>query len=333
MKQPAKTITGVLVLITLLFTACQKDGETEPSIQVSDFTVTIDENPVNGAVLGQIEFSTLNDSVNIIIKSQSPEGALAIHSKTGTLTVADVAKFDFETSPKLIALVELQSKADTTEANITVNLNDVTEWFNIEDDNFKNILINHNPVIDTNGDKIITAAEVEVVKELYIDDSNINSLAGLKHFKNLTKLVCKDNNLINLDVSYNSQLRILICSDNNLQTLELGQITSLKQLTCNENELKAIDVSKNPGLILLECNENLLTSLDLSQNTKLRRVECYDNKLTHANLKNGNNTNLVYVDLRYNSRNLCVKVDNPEEAFDRIGWYMDWGVRPVSECN
>ncbi|MCG2418401.1 hypothetical protein K8089_05145 [Aequorivita sp. F47161] len=61
---------------------------------------------------------------------------------------------------------------------------------NIPDANFKNALLNHNPVIDTNGDGEIQVSEAEVVTQLgyltELRDKGIENLTGIEAFINLT---------------------------------------------------------------------------------------------------------------------------------------------------
>ncbi|MBK8442578.1 MAG: hypothetical protein IPL35_03800 [Sphingobacteriales bacterium] len=53
---------------------------------------------------------------------------------------------------------------------------------NIPDPNFKNALLNHSPIIDTNNDGEIQVAEAEAVDSLYLFNKNITDLTGIKAF-------------------------------------------------------------------------------------------------------------------------------------------------------
>ncbi|WP_424961016.1 hypothetical protein [Ekhidna sp.] len=97
-------------------------------INVSEVTtqsleVTIDENPINGQVLGTLQTAG-SGALNFSITSQSPDGAMNVDASTGEVTVADASLFDFEVNPTLTATVEVD---DSEPATITINLTNVYE--------------------------------------------------------------------------------------------------------------------------------------------------------------------------------------------------------------
>ncbi len=94
----------------------------EASIQ--DLTVTIDENPTNGQVLGTVPIGGSGAS-NFDITSQTPEGALSIDASTGELTVDNAALFDFETNPVITATISVVDAENP--ATVTINLNNINE--------------------------------------------------------------------------------------------------------------------------------------------------------------------------------------------------------------
>ena len=111
---------------------------------VQDLTVTIDENPTNGAIVGTLQ---TNGGSNFSITMQSPTGALNIDAATGELSVADAMLFDFETNPIITATITDAEATGT--AVVTVNLTNVNE-ITIQD---LTVAIDENP---TNGDAIGT---------------------------------------------------------------------------------------------------------------------------------------------------------------------------------
>ncbi len=179
---------------------------------------------------------------------------------------------------------------------------------NIPDANFKNALLSHNPVIDTNSDGEISIFEAEGFRgEIYVSRKNISDLTGIEAFVNLTYLNCAINNLTSLDISKNTALQRLWCSHNQLTSLDVSnnivlewlicyrnQIksldvinnTALNSLHCGDNPLSSLDVSHNISLEILYCNNNQLTSLDVSSNTALKHLFCEDNQLTSLDVNN-----------------------------------------------
>ena len=93
-------------------------------VMLQDFAITMDENPIDGQVIGTIQVSGAS-ATNFSITSQTPVGAINIDPATGEITVADSNLFNFETNPTISATV----LADDVEnpATVTIDLNDVVE--------------------------------------------------------------------------------------------------------------------------------------------------------------------------------------------------------------
>ena len=122
---------------------------------------------------------------------------------------------------------------------------------------------------DKDKDGALNQTERNAVKEIGINNSGCTSLQGLKYFSKLTDLLCGDNNLTELDVSENPELKRLICYNNSLTSLNLNKNTKLESLNCNKNKLTVLDVRENKSLSWLRCKNNCLTSLDLRNNPKI----------------------------------------------------------------
>lgn len=159
---------------------------------------------------------------------------------------------------------------------------------NIPDQNFKNALLNHTPVIDTNNDGEIQVSEAQVVTILYVSGKSIQDLTGIGSFVNITGLFCNDNQLTSIDLSQNTVLNTLECSNNQFATLDISQYAALYSLSCSGNQLTSLDLSQNPGLEYLNVRNNFLTSLDISQNN-LDVLDCSFNQLTSLDLSQQSN--------------------------------------------
>ena len=75
------------------------------------------------------------------------------------------------------------------------------------------------------------------------------------------------------------KLKELNCSGNQLMELDVSSQTQLKQLDCSKNKLTELNVKQNGGLTSLICNDNQLKTLDLSQNLSLSHLNCAKNRL------------------------------------------------------
>lgn len=178
---------------------------------------------------------------------------------------------------------------------------------NIPDANFKNALLNYDPVIDTNNDWEIQVSEAEAVNVLNLYDKNIADLTGIEAFTNIYRLDCTKNLLTQLDISENTELLYLDVGVNSLSTLDLTNNLQLISLDCSDNELTSLDVSNNSSLTSLYCERNMLTSLNISQNTSLINLSCGQNPLSTLDVSH--NLNLEQIDV-YTTQLTNIDVSN-----------------------
>lgn len=143
--------------------------------------------------------------------------------------------------------------------------------------------------IDANGDGIITQQEVEDIRGLNIESSEIQSLVGIEHFIDLRSLNCSQNFITILDATSLADLRELRCSNNTLTSLNVLGLENLKILECSTNELTVLDVTGLEYLTSLICSNNALTTLDLNSNISLEILGCFNNNLVTLFIKNGKN--------------------------------------------
>lgn len=181
-----------------------------------------------------------------------------------------------------------------------VSLVDKNPIVSIPDTNFKNILLNHNPVIDTNGDGEIQVSEAESVTGTINAEGNnkpsnekISDLTGIEAFVNI------------------------------------------KDLHCQENHLSSIDLSNNVLLENIFMNDNQINSFDGSNLSKLTKISANDNNLTSFNLANGNNQLIQQLLLSNNDQLFCIQLDTDFEApFDtNYYWQKDAKCKYNDNCD
>ena len=98
----------------------------ETVITANDFSVSINENPANGDLIGTVQASANdNSTLTYALNNQSISGAMAIDINTGKLSVADAATFDFETNPRITASYTASVGTKTVTGNITITIQDV----------------------------------------------------------------------------------------------------------------------------------------------------------------------------------------------------------------
>ncbi len=159
---------------------------------------------------------------------------------------------------------------------------------NFPDETFRDYVEGH---FDTDADGKLSTGEIAEVTEIRLTDKKISSLEGVEFFAYLRDLICYRNNLGELDVSQNTNLKRLYCYSNDLSELDVSQNTALTYLDCDNNELSELDVSNNAELQYLYVHHNNLTELDVSSNPALMELTCQNNDLYVLTM--GNNSHLV----------------------------------------
>lgn len=205
----------------------------------------------------------------------------------------------------------------------------------VPDDAFEQALINLGldyPGTTTLDDYVPTPV-ISVVANLNINNLNISDLTGIKDFTNLRYLDCSENKLSSLDVSGNPLLERVDCSENQLTNLNVTSSTFLRQLFVNDNKLTSLDIHSCVNLEELNCSINHLTELSIAQNAKLKVLHCFANNFYSVDLKNGNEANLITMDIRNNPTLTCIIVENPAVASAHPYWFKDTWSTYRTECN
>ena len=145
---------------------------------------------------------------------------------------------------------------------------------NIPDANFKTALLSHDPVIDTNGDGEIQVSEAQsLTTTVEVVNKGINDLTGIEAFVNVIEINCYANNLTSVDFTSNVAVEIIKILHNDLTEIDLSQNPNLREFWCNFNEFETLDFSSNINLEFISAPYmNTFTHIDLSNNINLERV-------------------------------------------------------------
>ena len=149
----------------------------------------------------------------------------------------------------------------------------------IPDANFKNALLNHDPVIDTNSDGELQLSEAEAFAgTLNLFDKDISNLTGLETFVNITGLDCSQNSISNIDVSANDQLVLLNCGNNDFTSIDVSNNVLLQVFSCSSSLITSLDLSQNTALSELYLPFSAIETLDLTSNVNLRVINLFGNQ-------------------------------------------------------
>ena len=119
-------------------------------------------------------------------------------------------------------------------------------------------------LFDKDGNDRLSYDERDTFVEVILTSSGVKDLKGIECLPNVVRLLVKDNQLTELDLSQNGGLTLLICSGNQLTKLKLPEMCRINVLQCEDNQLTELDLSECRVLEFLTCNNNKLTELDLS---------------------------------------------------------------------
>ena len=134
MKTTFKIILCCLTIFWLN-SSCSPDDSLDLFV-VSDFTVTMDENPTERQLIGSIPYENFEEHTIIRFFITSQNDSNAIYFQGASIHVYDPILFDFETNPIIVANVKVQQGywvlggwdyQQTKTITVTINLNDLPD--------------------------------------------------------------------------------------------------------------------------------------------------------------------------------------------------------------
>jgi len=117
------------LILGFLIQSCEDSDEmnNEITISISDFTISIDENPIANLSLGTVQATTNQGNISFSISEQTPNQAIDINEITGEITVLTESLFDYEINPTITGILRAENSGVSQTANFTINLNDINE--------------------------------------------------------------------------------------------------------------------------------------------------------------------------------------------------------------
>ncbi|MEP5340754.1 MAG: T9SS type A sorting domain-containing protein [Algibacter sp.] len=137
------------------------------------------------------------------------------------------------------------------------------------DDNFENALVNTSIDTDTTDGGISYVEAAAFTGTISVANKSIADMTGIEAFVNITGLDCSNNDIENLDVSYNTALTSLNCFTNSLVELDLSQNIALTYINCAVNNLTSLNVANG-------YNKNIANEFYALQNSGLTCIQVDD---------------------------------------------------------
>ena len=157
----------------------------------------------------------------------------------------------------------------------------------IPDSDFENALAAYD---DVPSDGKVPTANINGIVTLTITNPNpvqypnpnnfLHNLMGLQDFTALTRLICNDASLGNLDLSTNPNLTYFESRRSGINSINVSANIALEKLWISGNNLSSIDISSNVNLTWLWVHYNNLSNLYVSANVNLEHLVCGNNNLS-----------------------------------------------------
>ena len=254
----------LLLTLTFIIQTCEDSNDelsNDITLSISDFSISIDENPTANLSLGTVKATTNQGSISFSITEQTPNLAIDINETTGEITVLTESLFDYETNATITGIVRAENSGISETAIITINLNDINE---IVDDY-----------------KLLAVSNLGEVFEIGNNTGDIENIGQINRENNSS--ILSTNNLISSsDKIYSIEYLYNPTPTNNLLIYDryegTGQIIPLTiPSTINGNERGIIALGWNDNNLIGVLAENVL----ISNSTKhLININLQDNSIT-----------------------------------------------------
>ena len=184
--------------------------------------------------------------------------------------------------------------------------------------------------IDTDKDKMLSAAEIKAAKTIDVSGLGISNLKGIERFTYATDLFAANNKLTSVNITKNTKVAYLNLSNNSLAgTLDLSKCTNLRVVKYGSNKLtKVVMPSKKylKNLDFVDASSNKFTTQanaglnigDTDYVKSLSEVNASNNAITSFNCAGFQGI----LDLR-NNKITNLKLENSKEGSQVVSLYLD----------
>ena len=214
-------------------------------------------------------------------------------------------------------------QSDAAEASSAVAVSSA----NFPDAKFRQYVLDN---IDTDKDKMLSAAEIKAAKTIDVSGLGISNLKGIESFTYATDLFAANNKLTSVNITKNTKVAYLNLSNNSLAgTLDLSKCTNLRVVKYGSNKLtKVVMPSKKylKNLDFVDASSNKFTTQanaglnigDTDYVKSLSEVNASNNAITSFNCAGFQGI----LDLR-NNKITNLKLENSKEGSQVVSLYLD----------
>lgn len=132
-----RKITALALLLSMFLYQCDSEDKEPvpvPEITITAPTLSIDENPEQGAVIGTIPVDVVNGTdVTLAITSQTPADAVSLNANN-ELVVNDASIFDFEVNESISVTLSATVDEVTESATLNIAINNLADYVGFNSD-------------------------------------------------------------------------------------------------------------------------------------------------------------------------------------------------------
>ena len=155
-------------------------------------------------------------------------------------------------------------------------------------------------ILINEGD-VLTDEILNMQTDLGADGYGIHSVQGIEYLAGLYTAILDMNQIEDIDLSHNHQLRTIMLGRNPLRSINLSGCQQLDQLSIcpwpnQPGELTQLDLSDCTNLTLLDLADEPIENLDLTHNTLLQSITLDGISLFSLDLSTSKNLKLLRID-------------------------------------
>ncbi len=283
-----------LALVSACFVSCQPDEQEVVEKELGATTVQFlnTKNPEVFYVFGETKTYTLEHVISGKVEGteptvEAPKGwtvVYVVEDEVATVTVTAPADDEGAASGAVV----IKGK-DNIEREATATLNVLRrepDAVAFGSEIFREYLAAN---YDTDKDGALSMEELQAITVLDLrgkeltpgfryEGLGITSLAGIENLTGLTELYISNNNVGEVDLSKNTELKVLHAYFCGLDAIDLSKNTKIEELYCFHNNLSTLDLSAQSKLTALDCQSNNLESVTFANGVKLTSLNIAKNK-------------------------------------------------------
>lgn len=185
----------------------------------------------------------------------------------------------------------------------------------IDDNFYKCVIDSYNKINNTSVtyDTVLSDEELSKITSLTCNGKNkddsekIKDITGIENLFNLNSLNLNYNNIIDFDISSNTNLTKIFIEGNKINKLDTSLNKKIKTIYAMNNNISEVNIKGNTNLTYLVISNNKISNIDLTDSVYLNYADLGNNNLSNIDLSYNTNLTMLYIN---NNKLNSINVDN-----------------------